>query len=274
MLRLTFTAIACIFIFACGQRDAGSTAVEDTIQRVTGKDSALVEPIEPGSIDYALIGFYQGQMPCDTCDGSQQTLLLKEDGTFMLHDLPRHGNAQPLTQQGVWSLTEGNIILFVDNAVAGKFNVRADTLFTTQRQGVVLSDSASRHLALFRKHYANQHPPYKKRMSEQALKLYAIGTEPFWNLSIDSAQARFKILDWKEEKSFLYQNNSSEAGTVRLVARNKNASDSLTVLLTRQFCSDGMSDILFEYRVEVMYKSATYNGCGIADGSLYTSFQP
>jgi uncharacterized membrane protein len=39
--------------------------------------------------------------------------------------------------------------------------------------------------------------------------------------------------------------------------------NNLRVVILSQFCSDGMSDMLYQYKVIVNYKGSVYKGCGV-----------
>jgi uncharacterized membrane protein len=42
----------------------------------------------------------------------------------------------------------------------------------------------------------------------------------------------------------------------------------LDISLVRQFCSDGMSDFIYEYKVQVTFNGKKYSGCGSLLGTL------
>ena len=42
----------------------------------------------------------------------------------------------------------------------------------------------------------------------------------------------------------------------------------MDISLFPQFCSDGMSDNLYEYKVVLKYNGKKYNGCGVLLNSL------
>ena len=37
----------------------------------------------------------------------------------------------------------------------------------------------------------------------------------------------------------------------------------LDIMISPQFCSDGMSDFMYEYKVGLQYKGKKYSGCGV-----------
>ncbi|MGZ8549492.1 MAG: hypothetical protein ACXWV2_02475, partial [Chitinophagaceae bacterium] len=42
----------------------------------------------------------------------------------------------------------------------------------------------------------------------------------------------------------------------------------LDITISQQFCSDGMSDFLYEYKVSLKYNGENYSGCGILLNTL------
>lgn len=82
----------------------------------------------------------------------------------------------------------------------------------------------------------------------------AIGTEPFWAVTIrgatailerpDKAPLRFAVRDHADDKAVRYQ------------------ADGFAMTLTPGPCSDGMSDAIWSDRVQVAFGEGTLKGCG------------
>ncbi|MDX2134024.1 MAG: META domain-containing protein [Saprospiraceae bacterium] len=95
-----------------------------------------------------------------------------------------------------------------------------------------------------------------------------IGTEPFWNIEIDFEKAmRFKTMEGQEISTPVPTPNGKSDGT--LVYNAQTESGTLKVTLKKQKCSDGMSDEVYDYTVEVDALGKTWKGCGTyLSGSL------
>ena len=84
------------------------------------------------------------------------------------------------------------------------------------------------------------------------------GTEPFWALAIDGQAVRYTSPD----------EPAGRGGTVvragahgRLVLSGTLAGESLRAELTRETCSDGMSDRVWPFRLAVTLGARTLSGC-------------
>lgn len=90
----------------------------------------------------------------------------------------------------------------------------------------------------------------------------AIGTEPFWAVTVKGSVATLERPD-KTPVRFSVR-RSEDGGTVRYLG------DGFTMTLTEGRCSDGMSDAVWSDRVAVAFGEGTLKGCGGArdDGEL------
>ena len=83
----------------------------------------------------------------------------------------------------------------------------------------------------------------------------AVGTEPFWNLSIDARRMRLSEAGRAEV--------AVPTPRARVTADGRRyASRSMTVEIVRAPCSDGMSDRTFPDRVTVRWRGRILRGCG------------
>lgn len=83
----------------------------------------------------------------------------------------------------------------------------------------------------------------------------AYGTEPFWSVSIGPQEMRFEAPDRRA--------TVVATPVARTTFNGRRYETSLmTVDITRQPCSDGMSDRQFGERVMVMIDGKTFDGCG------------
>ncbi len=84
---------------------------------------------------------------------------------------------------------------------------------------------------------------------------YAAGTEPFWAIKIDGGKLEFKSLAMGE---FTETGVKSASATNGMHYESKR----LTLDIVYAACSDGMSDIAYQHKVELRMQGATFLGCG------------
>ncbi|MDI1296840.1 MAG: membrane-like protein [bacterium] len=82
----------------------------------------------------------------------------------------------------------------------------------------------------------------------------AIGTEPFWAVTVRGAVATLERPD-KPPLRFAVS-RSDDARVIRYLG------DGITLTLTPGPCSDGMSDALWSDRVQIAFGEGTLKGCG------------
>ena len=66
-----------------------------------------VQPVEAGADARAIAGTYSGTLPCADCPGIDETLVLAEDGSFVMTDTYRERPDSANVVQGSWSLEAG-----------------------------------------------------------------------------------------------------------------------------------------------------------------------
>ncbi len=248
---------AAIFIFSCNQKSVkektvfvtDTTRVQDTVIFI--RDSAMAAAF----MDSLPQGAYQGMYPCKGCEGIQQTILFTPDKKYRLEELTWGKSPIPKKTEGIWERKNGMIWMYQNGRAPLKFFLRKDSLFTDSLQ-----------YALVKRELAVLNPSWKQKQIE-GIDFIGIGNEPFWSLDIDNEKMiLFKMSDWKKPvifpiekpsltKDSTFYNLSSESGPLR-------------VTVFPQFCSDGMSDFLYQYKVVVKYKGSTYKGCGVMLGLL------
>ncbi|UPQ78912.1 META domain-containing protein [Flavobacterium azooxidireducens] len=117
--------------------------------------------------------------------------------------------------------------------------------------------------------------PLLKSKSEGYFK--AIGTEPFWSLEISEEIIRFQGIEVENE--FLVPHSEpiyAMDANVKLYRVNTESGE-MEVTISKQSCSDGMSDNKHDYKVDISLKrnnqkeNVNYSGCGnyIADYRLF-----
>lgn len=86
----------------------------------------------------------------------------------------------------------------------------------------------------------------------------ALGTEPFWNFEIDGSKAKYVTPENQAGTSFDVQRTDSAQGVAFAGPMGKQR---VTILITPESCSDGMSDRTHAYTVKAMIDGQTLKGC-------------
>lgn len=86
----------------------------------------------------------------------------------------------------------------------------------------------------------------------------ALGTEPFWNFKIAGTSAKYSSPENQAGSAFTVKRTDSAQGVAFTGAMEGKR---VTILITPQSCSDGMSDRTHAYTVKAMIDDNTLNGC-------------
>ncbi|MEY3240807.1 MAG: hypothetical protein RIR11_2245 [Bacteroidota bacterium] len=99
------------------------------------------------------------------------------------------------------------------------------------------------------------------------------GTEPFWSLSISKTgkAAYFKDLGTEKGYSFDYSEPMQQNGGLLYTLVNKSDPKSqMTILIKKEDCSDGMSDISYQYSASIQFRGQKWKGCAEKWGEVHT----
>ncbi len=254
----TITAIALIF-FSCndGSKNEKAVLVKDTT-KVT--DTIIAEDSLASSPDDSLpLGAYQGIFPCKDCDGVQQTILFNADKTFREEQMTWSKNEAPKLSEGYWQIKNDKIELIQKNKPVINFVKKRDTLLAVEINGIPISNSSN--YVLTKRKLAINNPVWEKKKLE-GIDFAAIGNEPFWSLDIDFKKSiSFKLADWKKPViTAIVKPIMSKDSTIYKL---KSDTTLWTIIVYSQFCSDGMSDYLYQNKVNVKFNGILYKGCGV-----------
>ncbi len=249
--------IVVIIIFSCNQTPTNektvfvtdTTHVQDTVIFI--KDSTMAANFADSLPD----GAYQGMYPCKGCEGIQQTILFTPDKRYKLEELTWGKSPTPKKTEGIWENKNGMIWMYQSGKAPLKFFLRKDSLFTDSLQYTLIK----RQLAML-------NPSWKQKQNE-GIDFIGVGNEPFWSLDIDNEDMiRFKLSDWKKPVIVPLQKPAvTKDSTLYSLSSQGNP---LRITIFPQFCSDGMSDVLYQYKVVVSFKGNTYKGCGVMLGNF------
>jgi len=251
-MKIGFLLFASLIILSCNQNPAkektifvnDTTHIQDTIIFI--KDSTMAAAFA----DSLPNGAYQGMYPCKGCEGIQQTILFMADKKYRMEEMKWGKSAALKKTEGIWERKSGMIWMYQPGRTPLKFFLRKDSLFTDSLQ-----------YALVKRDMADMNPSWKEKQNE-GIDFIGVGNEPFWNIEIDDEKmVTFKLADWKKPVTAdAVQPIFSKDSTIYNLTANKN---NLRVIILSQFCSDGMSDMLYQYKVIVNYKGSVYKGCGV-----------
>ena len=230
--------------------------VTDTM--VIVKDSI----INAKAFDTIPLGFYQGMLPCKNCEGLQRTIMFADNGHFKMEELSWGKGATANKTEGTWEKEKGKFVLYLNDKAVSKYRFVKDSLINIENMGAHIPDSLSKQYALFKKNTSPENPSWKKRKSE-GIDIIGNGSEPFWNVEIDN------------RKFILFRLSKSEKPVIVLIEKPMITKDSifysivteagapLKISISSNFCSDGISDHLYEYKMTVWYKDQMYKGCAV-----------
>jgi uncharacterized membrane protein len=221
--------------------------------------------INAGHYDSIPSGFYQGMLPCKTCEGVQRTLLFGNDGHFKMEEL-NWGKGTPARRvEGTWEKENGRFILYQADKAIAKYRISKDSLINTDNYGSSIPDSLSKQYVLFKKNTAPESAAWRKRKSE-GIDIIGTGSDPFWSVEIDN------------EKFILFKLTGAPRPVIVPIEKpviNKDSSvwaimtdggALLKVSVSSRFCGDGVSDHVYEYKMNVWYKGQMYKGCAVVLG--------
>lgn len=266
MKFITAIPAIAIILFSCHE---GSQTKSPVVIKDTAKipDTIIIKDSLPNSTngDSIPVGAYQGIFPCEDCDGIQQTILFNDDKTFREEQMIWSKNQFPKISDGKWDMKNDTIELSQNNKTVIEFEKRGDSLIAVNINGVIISNSSK--YILIKRNLADSNPVWnKKRLA--GTDFVAMGNEPFWNLEIDYEKSiLFKLADWKKplltgiEKPIIYKDST--------IYNLKSDTTKWSITIFPQFCNDGMSDYLYQYKVTIKFKGLLYKGCGVMLSKKY-----
>lgn len=200
-------------------------------------------------------GVYSGVFPGDVT----HTILLRDDHTYK-HE-QRKFNDETTYNKGLGNWTVTGDKIFLTKSGKPGFNIVfekvGDTLFGVLVNGVKPTDSTLYSVTRIPAAWTREH--WRKEAAKGVI-FTALGNEPFWNLKIYNSRAVLDFSSQEKEISFSSYRKEEAGDTVVYIFGR----DSSTILrVFSQFCYDGMSDFVYEYRVALDNNGKILTGCGI-----------
>ena len=243
-----------LFISCKSQRQDTVAIPTDSTTNVAYNSDSII----PSVADSAVAGAYQGIFPCHDCEGIQQTILLDLDHTYAQEQIKWEKNAPVVRSTGAWRVVGNRLELYENKQQMAVFRINGDSLIASTIQQIAVTDSSRYRLS--KRPFAGDRKVWKqKKMS--GILFAGTGTEPFWSLEITENKINFNMADRKKPvTAYIGDMEQNNLGTTYYLVTDD---EDWTVKILPFMCSDGMSDFVYRFKVEVHYKEATYHGCGL-----------
>jgi uncharacterized membrane protein len=204
-------------------------------------------------------GYYTGTIPCTNCRDITRRMLFLADHSYHMQDVFNGKEAAPLESDGRWQTSNDQLQLLVNNTVTKRFSVTNKGLSELSLTGTPAALYPDSYLV--RKTIGADNIAWMEKKAA-GIDFFALGNEPFWLMEMDKdKQISFLLVDNNVPVVFPYAAPvQQDAQTVYNVQKD---SATMQVIITPQFCVDGMSDNWYEYKVEAKYNGIMYTGCGV-----------
>ena len=246
--------IGLTLLISCNNEGTTVTPQQDSFK----KDGTILNDTTTVTLDTfqkptkSPVGFYQTTLPCKDCKGIEHTVLFNPDLTYRLEEKSWGKNKQ-IKWEGRWQPNGGKIWLYKGDTVMHRYAWQGDTLFYLHPDG--------KTFMLNKPTPASDNKTWSAK-GKAGAEFFGVGNEPFWNIEIDEQKAiLFHLAEWEKPKSFKAVKPVSFADSMVYSVTSDSATLRVTVYNT--FCSDGMSDYIYNNSVRVTYNNQVYNGCGL-----------
>jgi uncharacterized membrane protein len=237
-------------LFACNNAANTETA---------SKDSAKTQAPVVDSVALRTAGIYGGYVPCADCEGILTYLSLNPDMTYKLEETYYKKDDKVVRTTSTWKMENGKVVLYDNDKIRLSFLPEENKLWQLDHEGNRISGNLGDKYVLNKQEIAD-----KTRLKEKAdagIDFIGHGNEPFWSVEIDKGnKITFSSPNLKEPVSVPYA-ESVLTNNIREYHIQSEATK-LDITISPQFCSDGMSDFLYEYKVTVKYNNKDFSGCG------------
>jgi uncharacterized membrane protein len=227
----------CIFFAICGYLLVLLTACNDTPSAVTANSiQAVSTPIKP----FTGLFYYDKEVTrfVDCTDGLSYAVV---DSTSKLKQFYADATQMmPCQGEPVWGTVQGRM-----NANTSQFTVlKIDSIAALNKLNACI--------------------PFD---------YWCSGTEPFWSLFISKAgkAAYFKDVGTEKGYSFNYSEPVQQnGGLLYTLVNTANTKEQMILLIKKEDCSDGMSDISYPYSASIQFKGEKWKGCAEKWGEVHT----
>ncbi len=252
MKKIIYTLLLfSMFLWACNNSASNKEQTGDSVNS---------NPVLIDSVALKSAGIYGGYVPCADCEGIITNLLLNPDMTYHLEETYYKKDEKVFHTNGAWKMDEGKVVLYDSNEVKVSFLTEGEKLWQLDHEGNRISGNLGDKYVLMRKEMADKNA--LKEKAGAGIDFIGHGNEPSWSLEIDKGnKIIFSKPDMKEPVTVPYTEPIISDGTREYHIEKEGAK--LDIMISPQFCSDGMSDFMYEFKVSLQYKGKNYTGCGL-----------
>jgi len=245
-----------LLLYACNNSGNNNIPTDDSVNVTSaGIDSLALKAS----------GIYGGYVPCADCEGIITYLLLNPDMSYQLEETYYKKDEKVFRTNGNWKMDNGKIILYDNNEIKLSFLPDGNKIWQLDSEGNRISGNLGDKYVLNKQEMADKNG--LKEKADAGIDFIGHGNEPFWGLEIDKGnKIIFNNPDLKEPVSTPYTEPIILNGIWEYHIQTE--ATKLDIIISPQFCSDGMSDFLYEYKVSLKYKGKDYSGCGILLNAL------
>lgn len=204
-------------------------------------------------------GYYTGFSPCTDCKNIIRKILFLPDQRFHLMDEFDGKEAPPVQADGQWQIKNNQLQLLVNNTVTKRFAVTTKGLSELNSSGTPITRRSDAYLT--RKMIGADNTAWMEKKAA-GIDFFSLGNEPFWLMEIDKDK-HISFLQVDNEKPVLFPYTAAETQNGQWTWNVQTETDKLQIIVNRQFCSDGMSDNWYEYKVAINFNGIAYAGCGV-----------
>lgn len=248
-----------LVVVACNNPSSAPVPPSDTIPI---PDTPVIQQtdIEETATPTSFVpGYYTGVIPCTDCRNITRRILLLPDHRYHMRDEFNGKEAAPLESEGRWQTNNDQLQLVTNSSLAKRFAVTNKGLSELTLTGARIALYPGNYL--IRKTIGADNIAWMEKKAA-GIDFFALGNEPFWLMEMDKdKQISFLQVDSTQPAIFPYAPAVQQNG--QFVYNVQRDSATMQIIITPQFCSDGMSDNWYEYKVEAKYNGVTYVGCGV-----------
>ncbi|HEY1113617.1 MAG TPA: hypothetical protein VGE66_08640 [Chitinophagaceae bacterium] len=238
-----------VLCLACNQQARDNRGTNDTLP-TDGTELNDTLPIGPDtSLPFnktpAPQGLYRVVLP----DG-EHTVSFYKGQRYRLEE--KVGRGEPARTEGEWVPSGGYLWLYKQGVAVGKYRWQGDTLVYLLRGKEYLLEKLP---------WAMDNDVWRAK-GKAGAEFFGIGNEPFWNIEIDEQKGiAFHLSEWAAPARFPPARPVVAGDSIQYNTANDSAT--LRVVIYHRFCSDGMSDFIYDQQVKVVYNTTVYQGCGL-----------
>ncbi|MES2883041.1 MAG: hypothetical protein V4676_12900 [Bacteroidota bacterium] len=255
------------FLVGCTSTDQTTvlpTVTTDTVQSNTSTDDNAGFSVNESEVEKVSIpqpqkiknpsGIYSVTIP--SAHERQQTIKFFANNQFQLQE--KYENAQDdsiVITHGTWAPSNGFIWLYRDNVAWGRYKWQGNNL-------AYFNPENGKTVPMEKLIDVMDTKAWQQKLAEK-VAVYGIGTEPFWSIEHRVGDTlSFLLADKGAPINLKLFNRTIVADSTIYLAGND--SMQLKMVVLPFFCSDGMSDHVYQNKILVQFNNQKFTGCGVA----------